>query len=211
MGRVRIVSKAMARMAMNICLAASILNCASGATSLRGSVIATPSNSTTMMNVSNRSTETNESLAASFLPIVVVPPIVPKIVPGIAPGVVGPVVVTPVGPIAPVLLSVVPILLEKNSTGEPSTTAKEANDTSSGDENKPGSEMLQAAGWGAEGAHWAAVGQGCANEYSHMGQAYANQYSHMGQQYANEYAGVGQAYANEYAGVGRAYANQYGR
>merc|ERR1711877_14260 len=80
--------------------------------------------------------------------------------------------------------------------GRPLTTAKETNDTSFGDENKPGSEMLQAAGWGAEGAHWAAVGQGYANAYSQMGQAYANQYSHMGQQYANEYAGVGQAYAN---------------
>merc|ERR1712187_1073867 len=138
-----------------------------------------PSNSTTMINASNRSTETNESLAASFLPIVVVPPVVAPIGPGIVPGVVGPAVVTPVGPI--VLPPVVPILLEKNSTGGPSTTAKETNDTSSGDENKPGLEMLQAAGWGAEGAHWAAVGEGYANEYSQMGQAYANQYSRMGQ------------------------------
>merc|ERR1712217_660165 len=176
-----------------------------------GSVNTTTSNSTTVINVSNRSTETNESLAASFLPIVVVPPVVAPIAPGIVPGVVGPAVVTPVGPIVPVLPPVVPILLEKNSTEEPSTTAKETNDTPSGDENKPGSEILQAAGWGAEGAHWAAVGQGYANEYSRMGQAYANQYSRMGQQYANYYSGVGQAYANQYAGVGRAYANQYGR
>merc|ERR1712050_800314 len=50
---------------------------------------------------------------------------------------------------------------------------------SSVDQNTPGSEMLQAAGWGAEGAHWAAVGQGYANEYSQMGQAYANQYSRI--------------------------------
>merc|ERR1712039_584470 len=107
------------------------------------------------------------------------------IAPGIVPGVVGPAVVTPVGPIVPLLPPVVPILLEKNSTGGPSTIAKETNVTSSGDENKPGSEMLQAAGWGAEGAHWAAVGQGYANEYSQMGQAYAN-----------EDAGVGQAYFN---------------
>merc|ERR1712066_399280 len=148
----------------------------------------TPSNSTTMINVSNQSTETNESLAASFLPIVVVPPVVAPIALGIVPGVVGPAVVTPV----------VPILLEKNSTGGPSTISKETNVTSPGDENKPGSEMLQAAGWGAEGAHWAAVGQGYANEYSQMGQAYANQYSRIGQQYANQYAGVGRAYANRY-------------
>ena len=164
-----------------------------------------------MINASNQSTETHESLAASFLPIVVVPPIVAPIVPGIAPGVVGPVVVTPVGPIGPVLPPVVPILLKKNSTGRPLTTAKERNDTSSSDENKPGSGMLQAVGWGAEAAHWTAVGQGYANAYSQIGQAYANQYSHMGQQYANEYAVGGQAYANQYAGVGRAYANQYGR
>merc|ERR1712061_833383 len=111
----------------------------------------------------------------------------------------------------PVLPPVFPILLEKNSTGGPSTAARETNDTSSGDQNRPGSEMLQAAGWGAECAHWAAVGQGYANEYSQMGQAYANEYSHIGQQYANEYAGVGQAYANQYAGVGQAYANRYGR
>merc|ERR1712176_1570666 len=103
------------------------------------------------------------------------------------------------------------ILLEKNSTGGHSTTAKETNDTSAGDENKPSSEMLQAAGWGAEGAHWAAVGQGYANQYSHMGQDYANQYSHMGQDYANQYAGVGQAYANQYSAMGQAYANQYAR
>merc|ERR1712151_1387573 len=187
------------------------LNCASGATNLRGSVNSTPSNSTTMINVSNQSTETNESLAASFLPIVVVPPVVAPIAPGIVPGVVGPAVVTPVGPIVLPLPPVVPILLEKNSTGGPSTISKETNVTSPGDENKPGSEMLQAAGWGAEGAHSAAVGQGYANEYSQMGQAYANEYSHIGQQYANEYAGVGQAYANQYAGVGQAYANRYGR
>merc|ERR1712066_1224030 len=96
----------------------------------------TPSNSTTMINVSNQSTETNESLAASFLPIVVVPPVVAPIAPGIVPGVVGPAVVTPVGPI--VLPPVVPTLLEKNSTGGSPTTAKKTNDTSSGDENKPG-------------------------------------------------------------------------
>merc|ERR1712039_1119781 len=166
---------------------------------------------TAMINVSNQSTETNESLAASFLPIVVVPPVVAPIVPGIVPGVVGPVVVSPVVPIVPGLPPVVPILLEKSSTGGLSTTAKETNGTSSGDDNKAGSEMLQAAGWGAEGAHWAAVGQGYANEYSQMGQAYANQYAHMGQEYANEYSHMGQQYANEYAGVGQAYAHQYGR
>merc|ERR1712113_228750 len=171
----------------------------------------TSSNSTTMIHISNQSTESNASLAASFLPIVVVPPMVAPIVPGIVPGVVGPVVVSPVVPIVPGLPPVVPILLEKNSTGGLSTTAQETNDMASGGDNKAGSEMLQAAGWGAEGAHWAAVGQGYANEYSRMGQAYANQYSRMGQQYANYYSGVGQAYANQYAGVGRAYANQYGR
>merc|ERR1712187_653913 len=98
-----------------------------------------------------------------------------------------------------------------NSTGGFSTTWEETNDTSPVDESKPGSEMLQAAGWGAEGAHWAAVGQGYANEYSHMGQAYANEYSHIGQDYANQYSHMGQQYANEYAVVGLAYANQYGR
>merc|ERR1712066_362363 len=113
----------------------------------------TPSNSTTMINVSNQSTETNESLAASFLPIVVVPSVVAPIAPGIVPGVVGSAVVTPVGPIVLPLPPVVPIQLEKNSTGGPSTISKETNVTSPGDENKPGSEMLQAAGWGAEGAH----------------------------------------------------------